>query len=109
MFVGPAVLLVRVGAVRSDDVDVSRDDQAEHLLARPERPRLQDGRLRHLAVPRGQEHQQVHHLTLQGDEQDITSCLHAFTSCLCESSFVGDFAPCDCYKDLCFCACVCLK
>lgn len=64
MFVGPTVLLVWVGAVCSDGVDVARDDEAEDLLARPERPGLQDGWLGHLAVPRGQEHQEVHHIAL---------------------------------------------
>lgn len=66
VFVGAAVLLVGVSAVGSDDVDVAGNDEAENLLARPEGPRLQDGRLGYLAVPRGEEHQQVHHLALRG-------------------------------------------
>ena len=49
----------------ADDVDVAGDDETEYLLARPERSGLQDGRLGHFAVPRGEEHQQVHHLALQ--------------------------------------------
>lgn len=66
VLVGATVLLVRVSAVGTNDVDVARDDEAEDLLARPEGPRFQDGWLGHLAVPRRKEHQQVHHLTLKG-------------------------------------------
>ena len=64
VFVGPAVLLVWMGAVGPDHVDVSGDDEAEDLLSRPKGAGLDDGRLGDLAVPRGEEHQQVHHLSL---------------------------------------------
>lgn len=70
MFVRPAVLVVRVGAVRSDHVDVSWNDEAEDLLARPQRPRLEDGGLRHLSVPGGEEHEEVHHFTLPGGQME---------------------------------------
>lgn len=68
VFVGPAVLLVGVGAVCSDHVDVSGNDEAEDLLARPQRTGLDDGGLGDLAVPRGEEHEQVHHLALPWEE-----------------------------------------
>lgn len=69
MLVGPAVFLVGVGAVRSDHVDVSGNDEAEDLLACPQGAGLDDRRLGDLAVPRGEEHEQVHHLTLPWGER----------------------------------------
>lgn len=66
MFVRPAVLVVGVGAVRADHVDVSWNDEAEDLLPRPQRPRLEDGGLGHLPVPSGEEHEEVHHFPLPG-------------------------------------------
>lgn len=65
MLVLTAVLLVRVGAVGSDNVDVSRNDKTEDLLARPQRTWFKDGRLRHFPIPGGQEHEEVHDFTLQ--------------------------------------------
>ena len=65
MLVGPAVFFVWVSYVVADDIDATRDDESEELLARPQWTWLQDGRLRHSAIPRRQEHEQVHHLTLQ--------------------------------------------
>lgn len=64
MFVRAAVLIVGVGAVRSDDIDVSRNDEAEDLLACPQRTGLEDGRLRHFPIPGGEEHKEVHHFAL---------------------------------------------
>ena len=55
--VGSIILVVRVGGVSSDDVDVAGNDEREHLLAGPEGLWLQDGRLGHLTVPAGQPHQ----------------------------------------------------
>lgn len=50
--------------MRSDDVDVSRNDEAENLLACPQRTGFEDGRLRHFSIPGGEEHEEVHHFTL---------------------------------------------
>ena len=55
--VGSIILVVRVGGVSADDVDVAGYDEREHLLASPEGLWLQDGWLRHLTVPTGQPHQ----------------------------------------------------
>lgn len=65
VFVRPAVFVIRVGAVRPDAVDMARNDQGEDLLPGPEGAGLQDGRLGDFAVPRGKEHQEVHHLPLK--------------------------------------------
>lgn len=46
----------------SDHVHVAGNDEREYLLARPERLGFEDGGPRHLAVPYGQEHEDVHHL-----------------------------------------------
>lgn len=66
MLVRPAVLVIWMGAVCADHVDVSRDDEAEDLLPGPQSAWLEDGWLRHFAVPSGEEHQKVHHFPLQG-------------------------------------------
>lgn len=66
MLVGTTVLVVRVGAVCADDVDVSRNDETEDLLACPHGAGLEDGRLRHFPIPGGEVHEEVHHLTLKG-------------------------------------------
>lgn len=66
VFVGAAVFVIRVCAVCADHVNVSRNDEAEDLLAGPQRTGLEDCRLRHFPVPRRQEHQEVHHFTLDG-------------------------------------------
>lgn len=77
MFVRTAVLIIGMGAVGADAVDVAWYDEGEDLFARPQGPRLQDGWLRHLPVPRGQEHQEVHHLPLREEERHQTSALQA--------------------------------
>lgn len=64
VFVRATVLIIRVGAVCADDVDVSRNDETEDLLACPQRTGLKDGWLRHLPIPGGEEHEEVHHFTL---------------------------------------------
>lgn len=56
MLVRAAVLVVGVGAVGADAVDVAWYDEGEDLLARPQGPGLQDGRLWDLPIPCGQEH-----------------------------------------------------
>ena len=55
--VGSIVLVVRVGGMSADDIDIAGYDEREHLLASPEGLWLQDGWLRHLTVPTGQPHQ----------------------------------------------------
>ena len=52
----------------ADTVDVAGYDEGEDLLPRPQGPGLQDGWLWDLPVPRGQEHQEVHHFPLGGRE-----------------------------------------
>ena len=64
VFVRAAVLLVRVGAVCADDVDVSWNDETEDLLACPEGTWLEDGWLGHFPVPGGEEHEEVHDFPL---------------------------------------------
>ena len=59
------VLIVRVGGVCADDIDISGDDEREHLLASPEWLWLEDGRLRHLTIPTGKPHQKIHHIFLK--------------------------------------------
>mmetsp|Transcript_11507 Transcript_11507/g.29131 ORF Transcript_11507/g.29131 Transcript_11507/m.29131 type:complete len:250 (+) Transcript_11507:3288-4037(+) len=54
-----AVLIVRVGVCKADDVDV-REDEGEELLSGPERAGLEDGRDGDLAVPLGDVEQDVH-------------------------------------------------
>lgn len=66
MLVRPAVLVIWVGAMCADHIDVSRDDEAEDLLPGPQSAGLEDGWLRHFAIPSGEEHQKVHHFPLQG-------------------------------------------
>lgn len=69
MLIRPAVLVIWMGAVCADHVDVSRDDEAEDLLPGPQSTGLEDGWLRHFAVPSGEEHQKVHHFPLQGGNE----------------------------------------
>lgn len=64
VLVRAAVLIIRMGAVGADAVDVAWYDEGEDLFARPQGPGLQDGWLRDLPVPRGQEHEEVHHFAL---------------------------------------------
>ncbi len=45
-------------------VDVARDDEGEELLPGPQRLGAEDGGHGQLAVPGGQEHDEVHHLLL---------------------------------------------
>lgn len=66
MLVRAAVLVIWMSAVCADHVDVSRNDETEDLLPCPQSAGLEDGWLRHFAVPSGEEHQKVHHLPLQG-------------------------------------------
>lgn len=65
VLVGSAVLLVWVGTVRSDTVNVPGDDQREDLLSSPERTWFQDGRLRNLAIPCRKKHEQIHDFPLK--------------------------------------------
>lgn len=65
MLVRATVLIIGMGAVGTDTVDVAGYDEGEDLLPCPQGPGLQDGWLWDLAVPRGQEHQEVHHLPLE--------------------------------------------
>lgn len=69
MFIRATVLFIRVSAVCTDGIDVPRDDQAEDLFASPERSRLQDSWLGHFAIPCGEKHEEVHHLTLKQSTQ----------------------------------------
>ncbi len=80
MFVRAAVLFIRVSAVCADGINVPRDDQAEDLFASPERSRLQDSRLGHFAIPCGEKHEEVHHLTLKQSTQNY---LLVSISCTC--------------------------
>ena len=50
----------------TNDIDVAGDGECEHLLASPEWLGFEDGWLWHLAIPRGQPHQEVHHILLGG-------------------------------------------
>lgn len=68
VLVRATVLIIRVGAMGADTVDVAGYDEGEDLLPRPQGPGLQDGWLWDLPIPRGQEHQKVHHLPLGGKE-----------------------------------------
>lgn len=68
MLVRAAVLIIGVGAMGADTVDVAGNDEGEDLLSCPQGPGLQDGWLWDLPVPRGQEHQEVHHFPLEGKE-----------------------------------------
>ena len=63
------ILVVRVGGVSADDVNVAWNDEREHLFAGPERFGFQDGWLWHLSVPAGQPHQKVHYIFLQIKEK----------------------------------------
>ncbi len=49
-----------------DEVNVPRDYERKHLFTGPERLGFEYGRVGHLAVPRGEPHQQVHHGLLVG-------------------------------------------
>ena len=51
---------------RSDDVDVG-GEHGEHLLARPQGLGLDDGRFRHLAIPVGVPHEDVHEDVLRDE------------------------------------------
>lgn len=64
VFIRATILVVRVGAVCADHIDVSWNDEAEDLLAGPQSAGLQDGWLRHFPIPSGEEHQKVHHFPL---------------------------------------------
>ena len=64
VLVGGVVLIVRMGGVGANDVHVAGDDEGEDLFACPEGLGFVDGRLGHLAVPRGQPHQQLHYILL---------------------------------------------
>ena len=59
--IGSSILIVRMGGVEPHTIDIARDDQREQLLPGPKGLGLQDGGDGHLAVPAGQEHEQVHH------------------------------------------------
>jgi len=48
-----------------DQVHPARDDEGEDLLARPQGAGLEDAGVGHVAVPAGQEHEDVHHLALK--------------------------------------------
>lgn len=73
MLVRTAVLIVRVGTVCADHVNVSWNDETEDLLASPQRTGFENGRLRHLPIPGGEEHEEVHHFTLkwEGEEKKL--------------------------------------
>lgn len=58
------ILIIRVSGVSTDDIDVTRDGESEHLLPCPEWLGLEDCWLRHLAIPGGKPHEQVHHFLL---------------------------------------------
>lgn len=64
MLIRATIFIVGMGAVGTDTVDVTWYDKGEDLFACPQGPGLQDGWLRDLPVPCGQEHQQVHHFAL---------------------------------------------
>ena len=49
----------------SHQIYAPRDDEGEDLFARPQGFGLQDSGLGHVAIPAGQKHEQIHHLTLQ--------------------------------------------
>jgi len=51
--------------VGSHQIYAPRDDEGEDLFARPQGFGLQDSGLGHVAIPAGQKHEQIHHLTLQ--------------------------------------------
>lgn len=65
------VLIIRVGGVSLDEVNVPRDYERKHLFTGPERLGFEYGRVGHLAVPRGEPHQQVHHGLLVGGDKKI--------------------------------------
>lgn len=69
VFIRATVLFIGVSAVCAYGINVSRNDQAEYLFARPERTRLQDCWLGHFTIPCGEKHQKVHHLTLKQSKQ----------------------------------------
>lgn len=56
MLVRATVLIVGMGAVGADTVDMAWYDEGEDLFACPQGPGLQDGWLWDLPIPRGQEH-----------------------------------------------------
>ena len=51
MFVGAAVLIIGMGAVGTDHVDIPWNDHTEDLFACPKRFGLQNGWLWKLAIP----------------------------------------------------------
>ena len=59
--IGSSILVIRMDGVEPHTVDIAGDDQGEQLLPGPKGLGLQDCGDRHLAVPAGQEHEQVHH------------------------------------------------
>lgn len=56
MLVRATVFIIRMGAVGTDAIDVTRYDEGEDLLACPQRPGLEDSWLWDFPIPRGEEH-----------------------------------------------------
>lgn len=56
VLVRATVFIIRVGAVGTDAIDVTRYDEGEDLLACPQRPGLEDSWLWDFPIPRGEEH-----------------------------------------------------
>jgi hypothetical protein len=56
MFIRATVLIIRMGAVGTDTIDVARYDEGEDLLACPQGPGLEDSWLWDLPIPCRQEH-----------------------------------------------------
>lgn len=64
MLIRATVLIIGMGAMGADTVDVAWYDKGKDLFACPQGPGLQDGWLWDLPIPRRQEHQEVHNFTL---------------------------------------------
>lgn len=78
--VGSSVLFIWVRAVCAHAVDAARNDEWEELFARPQWPWLEHTRHGQTAIPRGQVHQQLHHVRLRRqqwhcDDTDTTVIL----------------------------------
>lgn len=56
MLVRATVFIIRVGAVGTNTVDMTRYDEGEDLLSCPQGPGLEDSWLWDLSIPRGQKH-----------------------------------------------------
>ena len=78
--IGTIILIIRMCGVKSHTVDIARDDQRKQLFACPQRLGFENGRYGHLAIPAGEEHQQVHHQLLVNEHVSLG---HLSDSCQC--------------------------